>query len=122
MRFMTMVKSAENSGPPPMGLMTGIAELGIEAGKAGVLVEMGGLMPSVKGATLKLRGGEITVTDGPFAEAREVVGGYAVYEVATKADAIYWSQRFLDLHKQHWPGFECTVEVREIMQQPPQPR
>jgi hypothetical protein len=99
--------------------MEGIAQLGVEAGKAGVLVEQGGLMPSVKGATLSLRAGEITVTDGPFTEAREVVGGYAVYDVATKADAIYWSQRFLDLHRRHWPGWEGTVELREIMQQPP---
>jgi hypothetical protein len=59
------------------------------------------------------------VKDGPFAEAREVIGGYAVYDTASKAEAIAWATRFLDLHKQHWPGWEGEVEVRQIMEGPP---
>ncbi|MEX2318940.1 MAG: YciI family protein, partial [Bauldia sp.] len=63
MKFMTMVKSTENNrlGPPPQALMDGIMQLGEEAAKAGVFVEMGGLKPSAAGATLRLSGGEITV-------------------------------------------------------------
>ena len=121
MKFMTMVKSTENNrlGPPPQALMDGIMQLGVEAAKAGVFVEMGGLMPSAAGATLRLTGGEITVKDGPFAEAREVIGGYAVYDTASKAEAVAWATRFLDLHRKHWPRWEGEVEVRQIMEGPP---
>jgi hypothetical protein len=76
-------------------------------------------MPSAAGATLRLAGGQISVKDGPFAEAREVIGGYAVYDTASKGEAIAWATRFLDLHKQHWPGWEGEVEVRQIMEGPP---
>jgi hypothetical protein len=114
MRFMTLVKSAENMGLPPQALMDGIAQLGVEAGQVGVLVEMGGLLPSAMGARLRLSGGKITATDGPFAEAKEVIGGYAVYEVPSKADAMYWCERFLQLHKDTWPEFEGEVELRQV--------
>ncbi len=121
MKFMTMVRSAESqrSGPLPQALMDGIMQLGADAAEAGVFVEMGGLMPSAAGATLRLAGGAITVKDGPFAEAKEVIGGYAVYNTATKEEAIAWATRFLDLHKRHWPGWEGEVEIRQIMEGPP---
>jgi hypothetical protein len=79
MRFMTMVKSSETSGPPPKALMDAIAKLGEEGFKAGVMVEVGGLLPSATGARVRVSGGKLTVTDGPFTEAKEIVGGYAVY-------------------------------------------
>jgi len=72
MRFMTMVKSAEKSGPPPKALLDAIANLGIEAAKAGVLVEAGGLAPTAMGGRVRLTGGKLTVLDGPFTEAKEV--------------------------------------------------
>ncbi len=77
MRFMTMVKAPEKSplGPPPKALMEAIGKLGEEAAKAGVMVEMGGLLPTAMGARLRLSGGKLTVTDGPFTEAKEVIGG-----------------------------------------------
>jgi hypothetical protein len=116
MRFMTMVKSAENhrAGPPPKALMDAIAKLAEDAAKAGVFVEMGGLHPSAAGARVRLAGGEVKVIDGPFTEAKEVIGGYAVYDVKSKAEAIEWAVRFMNLHKQHWPGFEGETEVRQI--------
>jgi len=121
MKFMTLVKTSSTSKtttPPPRELMEGIMQLGMEAGAAGVLVEQGGLMPIEMGASVQLADDTVTVVDGPFSEAKEWVGGYAVYEVASKADAIAWTVRFLDLHKRFWPGWEGTVEVRQIMQQP----
>jgi hypothetical protein len=75
MRFMTMVKSSETSGPPPKALMDAIAKLGEEGFKAGVMVEVGGLLPSATGARVRVSGGKLTVTDGPFTEAKEIVGG-----------------------------------------------
>src|SRR5215831_14615441 len=111
---MIMVKASEKSGPPPSSLMQGIAALGQEAGQKGVLVEMGGLMPSAAGALVRVSGGKMSVTDGPFSEAKEVIGGYAVYDVATKKDAIYWTERFMKLHLDHWPGWEGESEVRQV--------
>lgn len=125
MKFMTMVKASEKSGPPPMELMAAIARLGEEAGRAGVMVEMGGLLPSAAGARVRLSQGKVTVTDGPFTEGKELVGGFAVYETRSKAEAIEWSTRFLNLHKQHWKGWEGEVELRQMMEPPgggPPPR
>ena len=120
MRFITMVKSAETgrAGPPPKELMEAIGKLGAEAAEAGVMVEMGGLLPTAAGARVTLAGGRVTVTDGPFTEAKEVVGGYAVYDVKSKQEAIEWSVRFMDLHKQHWKGWEGEVEIRQFMDRP----
>jgi hypothetical protein len=113
MRFITMVKSAEGSGPPPPEVMEAIGRLGAEATQAGVLVETGGLAPT--GARVRLSGGEITVTDGPFAEAKEVIGGYAIFEVPSLNDAIEEAKRFMEVHRQHWNGWEGETEVRQII-------
>jgi hypothetical protein len=121
MKFMTIVKSAEKSpaGPPPQALFDAIDKLGQDAMKAGVFVEMGGLMPTAAGATLRLAGGKISVKDGPFSEAKEVIGGYAIYNTRTRQEAIDWAVRFLELHKTHWPAWEGEVEVRQFMEAPP---
>ena len=84
MRFMSMVKSSEDhrSGPPPQALMEAMDKLGQEMTKAGVMVDMGGLLPTAMGAyRVRLSGGKLSVTDGPFSEAKEVIGGYAVFDV-----------------------------------------
>jgi hypothetical protein len=114
MKFMTMVKSAENAGPPPKALMDAIMNLGLEAMKAGVLVESGGLAPSAKGGRVRLAGGKLTVLDGPFSEAKEVIGGYAVYDLPSREDAMRWATRFMEIHREHWPGWEGEAEVRQI--------
>jgi hypothetical protein len=119
MRFMIMVKSPETSTYPPPALMGAIAELGEEASQAGVLVETGGLLPTALGARVRLAGGKLTVTDGPFAEAKEIVGGYAVYDLPSKQEAIAWTTRFMDLHKVHWPGWQGEAEIRQIFDAPP---
>src|SRR5688572_30920304 len=104
MKFMVMVKGPEQAGPPPHELMAGIAKLGQEATQAGVLVEVGGLLPTARGARVRIAGGRLRVVDGPFTEAKEVIGGYAVYEVKTKEEVIEWTKRFMELHKEHWQG------------------
>jgi hypothetical protein len=119
MKFMTMVKSSESSGPPPQELMDAIAKLGEEAGGKGVMVDMGGLMPTAHGARVRVAGGKITVTDGPFAEAKEVIGGFAVFDVPSKDEAVYWTKRFMEVHKEHWPAWEGETEVRQIYEGAP---
>ncbi|CAN5186235.1 YciI family protein [soil metagenome] len=118
MKFMTLVKGREGQTQPPPALFGAIAKLGEDAAKAGVFVTMGGLMPTSAGAVARLSKGRITVTDGPFAETKEVIGGYAIYETKTKAEALEWTRRFLDIHRQHWPEWEGEVEVRQLMEQP----
>ncbi|MCW5851769.1 MAG: hypothetical protein KIT87_16975 [Anaerolineae bacterium] len=114
MKFMTLVKSTETSGPPPQALMDAIMRLGEEATRAGAMVETGGLYPSAMGARVRLSNGKLSVTDGPFTETKEIIGGYAVYRVQSKAEAIEWSKRFLGVHQAHWPGWEGEVELRQI--------
>lgn len=118
MRFMMMVKSSEQAGPPPKALMEAIAILGKEAAEAGAMLEMGGLFPSAAGARVRLTSGKLTVTDGPFVETKEVVGGYAVFEVTSKKEAIEQTLRFMQLHKEHWPGWDGETEIRQIFERP----
>src|SRR5262245_22545273 len=96
MRYMSMVKSAETyrHGPPPQALIEAIGRLGEEATKAGAMVDMGGLAPTSMGHLLRLSGGKLTVTDGPFSEAKEVIGGYAVFSVKSREEAVAWGERF----------------------------
>ena len=115
MRFMMLVKHAENQGPPPKGLMEAIAKLAEDDDKAGhKMVGSGGLRETAMGARVRLAGGQITVVDGPFAEAKEVVGGYAEFEFKSKQEAIESAKVFMDLHRKHWPGWEGETEIRQM--------
>jgi hypothetical protein len=114
MRFMMIVKSVENSGPPPKQLMDAVSKIAEEATKAGEMIESGGLAPTATGSRVRLSGGKLTVTDGPFTEAKEVFGGYAVFELKSKKEAIEGAVRFMELHKQHWPGWEGVTEIRQL--------
>jgi hypothetical protein len=82
--------------------------------KEGVLVDTGGLLPSKDGLRLRLARGETAVTDGPFVESKEVIGGWAILETSTKAEVVRVATEFLDLHRKHWPGFEAECEVRPM--------
>ena len=114
MRFMMIVKHAEKQGPPPKELMDAIGKLAEEAAKAGTMLGSGGLGPTAQGARVRLSGGQVTVTDGPFTEAKEIVGGYAQFELKSKEEAIESAIRFMELHKKHWPGWEGETEVRQM--------
>ncbi len=115
MRFMMIVKHAEKQGPPPKQLMDAITtKLAEEETKAGTMLGSGGLAPTAQGARVRLSGGKVTVTDGPFAETKEVVGGYAQFELKSKKEAIESAVRFMELHKKHWPGWEGETEVRQM--------
>ena len=114
MRFMMIVKHAEKQGPPPKQLMDAIAKLADEETKAGTMLGSGGLGPTALGARVRLSGGKVTVTDGPFIETKEVVGGYAQFELKSKEEAIESAVRFMELHKKHWLGWEGETEVRQM--------
>ena len=72
------------------------------------------LEPASTTACVRVRQGETSFTDGPFTEAKEVVGGFAIFDVPSKAEMLKWTTRFMDLHKKHLPGWEGECEVRQI--------
>jgi hypothetical protein len=114
MRFMMIVKHAEKQGPPPKSLMDAIAKAAEEETKAGTMLGNGGLFPTAQGARVRLSGGKVTVIDGPFTEAKEIIGGYAQFELKSKEEAIESAVQFMELHKKHWPGWEGETEVRQM--------
>jgi hypothetical protein len=114
MRFMMLVKSGENKGLPPKELMDAIAKLAEEANNNGTMIASGGLAPTSMSTRVRVSRGQLTTTDGPFTEAKEVVGGYAVFELKSKEEAIEGALRFMELHKKHWPGWEGETEIRQI--------
>jgi hypothetical protein len=119
MRFMSIVKSSEDFrlGPPPQSLMDAIAKLGDEMTKAGTMVGMGGLLPSsMNGFRVRQSKGKLNVIDGPFAEAKEVIGGFAIFEVTSRDEAMELAKNFMELHRIHWPEWEGETEVRQMFE------
>jgi len=94
--------------------MDAIDKLAGEAVKNGTMLGSGGLAPIEQSTRVRIAKGQLTVTDGPFAEAKEVVGGYAQFELKSKEEAIQGAVHFMELHKQHWPGWEGETEVRQM--------
>jgi len=113
MKFMTMVKAKEGQIPPPR-LMEEIGKLGEQATKDGTMVLSGGLYPSAASVRVRVSGGELKVLDGPFSEAKEVVGGFAIFELKSREEAIEAAKHFMELHRKHWPGWEGESEVRQM--------
>ena len=113
MRFLSMVRSKEgvNGCQPTPQLMQDMGKLIEEMTRKGVLIATGGLLPSSHGKRLRLRHGNLSVTDGPFTEAKEVIGGYAVLEASSKEEAIALTKRFLEIHGDE---YDITCEVRPL--------
>jgi hypothetical protein len=116
MKFILLLKTEENSaaGAPPQALMDAIFKRGEEMTEAGVLLDTAGLAPSAMGARVRLAGGKVTVTDGPFTEAKELIASYAMIEVSSREEAIEMAKDFLDMHREHWEGWEGESEVRQV--------
>jgi hypothetical protein len=114
MRYLVLLEGVQPDGPPPPDLMEAILALGEEATRAGALLDTAGLLPSAAGARVGLAGGEVSVTDGPFAEAKEMIS-YALYDVRSKAEAVEWTSRFLALHRDRWPGWTGEATVLKVM-------
>jgi hypothetical protein len=111
MRFMFIVKSAHTAMPPPE-LMEAMHKLADREIKAGRMLDNGGLMPLAMGAQVRITDGQLSVVDGPFVEAKEVIGGYAVFELQGKEEAVASAVEFMQLHKDFMPGWEGTCELR----------
>ena len=118
MRFMFIVTSA-HAGPPPPALLEAMHKLANREIKAGRMLDNGGLMPLATGAQVRVLDGKLSVVDGPFVEAKEVVGGYAVFELRNKEEALASATEFMQLHKDLFPGWEGTCEIRAFAQTGP---
>jgi hypothetical protein len=117
-RFMMIVKGDgdyEAGKPPTPELTAAVGKLSEDLANAGVLLDTGGLLPSSKGAKLYLSGGKITVVDGPFAEAKELIGGFAILQARSKEEAVELGKRFLEAHLAAGePGHEVECELRQF--------
>ncbi len=114
MKFLSIYKTAERGVPPSQEEMAKMGKLIEDGMKAGYLLGVEGCLPSAMGARVRLSNGKLNVTDGPFTEAKEVVGGYAQFELKSKEEAIEGALRFMELHKKHWPGWEGETEIRQM--------
>jgi|SRR5690242_9290585 hypothetical protein len=117
MRFMAIVKPGkdyEAGKPPSPELMAAMGKLNQESTAAGIFVTGGGLLPSSQGHKLRMSGGKVTVTDGPFSETKEVIGGFAILNYASHEEAIEGARRVMQIHADH--GYtDLEIELRPMM-------
>lgn len=114
MRFMYIVTSPQPPGAPTPALMEAMGKLAEREIKAGRMIDTGGLLPVATGAQVRITDGKLNVIDGPFVEAKEMIGGYAIFELRNKEEAVAAAVEFMQLHKEHMPGWEGTCEVRHL--------
>lgn len=116
MRFLSIYKTVERGGPPTQAEMDQMNKLIAEGMSAGWLISTEGCLPSALGARVRRAGGKVTVTDGPFTEAKELVGGFAILQAASKEEAVELTRRFLLV-----AGGEGECELRQLYEAPAAP-
>ena len=116
MRYMMFITHREDykMEDVPQALFTAMDRFVGENMKTGALVDTAGLQKTSNGVRVRLKNKKLSVTDGPFSETKEVVGGYAVVEAKSKEEAIGFATQFMELHRIHWPAFEGYCEVRPL--------
>ena len=116
MKFLMLIKHAEklqrDEVPPQM--YEAMGEFVTAGFKSGLILDTAGLQPTRDGFRVRLEGGLLTVTDGPFVETKEVVGGYALVEATSREHALQVAREFMDLHRIHFPAFDGECEVRPL--------
>ena len=116
MKCLMLIKhsEAQRSKTIPPALMEAMGTFVQEGFKSGVLKDTAGLKSTAEAMKIRQSGGKLHVTDGPFTEAKEVVGGFAMVEVKSMAEAREVARQFMDIHLKHWPEFEGECEVRPL--------
>jgi hypothetical protein len=114
MKYMVLLKMDENAGTPPAELVSAMGDAMQQAFASGLIIDAGGLAPTAHSTEVRLRGGSVMITDGPYAEAKEVAGGYAILETRSHQEAVENARRMIGIHQQYWPGWEGAAEVRRI--------
>lgn len=118
MKYLTFIRHPEKyreAGPPP-ALMDAMGAFIEKSMKDGTLVDTGGLHPTSEGFRVRLTSGKLSVTDGPFTESKEVIGGWAILKTDTREEAVRIATEFMDLHRRTWPEFEGECEVRPMFE------
>ena len=118
MKYLCFIRHSESyrATPPPAALMDAMGKYVERALEDGSLVDTGGLLPSKDGFRVRLSKGKLKVTDGPFSEAKEVIGGWAIIKADSRAEALRIATEFMELHRTHWPEFEGESEVRPMFE------
>src|SRR5438874_4685510 len=114
MRFMYIVTSSQPIRGPTPALAEAMHRLADREIKAGRMLDSGGLMPVSMGAQVRIADGKLGVVDGPFVETKELIGGYAIFELRDKEEAVAAAVEFMQLHLDHMPGWDGTCEVRSF--------
>ena len=109
MRFLSIYKTAERGVPPSQEEMAKMGKLIEDEMKAGTLLATEGCLPTALGARVRISGGKLTVTDGPFTEAKEIVGGFALLRANSKQEAIEIVKNFLQV-----AGHDGECELRQV--------
>ncbi len=120
MRYMFIVKGSETlvaGGGAPAALIEAIDRLAEAAANTGKMVSFGGLKPTSSGARIRITKGQIVTTDGPFAESKEVIGGFSIFNLASKEEALEEARKFTELHRMHWPTWEGEIEIRQMYEE-----
>jgi len=120
MMIVKSTKDSEAGCAPNPELMAAIAKMAEAASKRGIMVGSGGLQPSSQGARIRVSKGKTSVLDGPFAETKELVGGYAIFDLKSKEEAIEMGTQFMQVHADILgPSYEGELEIRPMMDVPP---
>ncbi len=116
MNYLSFIRSSEKyrDVQPPAAMMEAMRKLIEKFTREGALVDTGGLAPSRDGFRMRLANGKLTATDGPFIEAKEVIGGWAILKAGSKAEIVRLTTEFMELHRKYWPEFEFECEVRPV--------
>lgn len=116
MKYLSFIRSPESfrKVAPPAALMEAMGEFVQRSFREGTVVDTGGLLPSRDGFRVRSEDGKLTVTDGPFSESKEIIGGWAVLKTDTREQALRIATEFMELHRKHWPDFVGESEVRPI--------
>jgi hypothetical protein len=120
-RFMGFVRMEEGVGMPPQALFDAMDVYVGEQAAKGVFLDGGGLYGTEDAVNFIVRKGEVSRVDGPYAEAKEVVGGWAVMQYDTLEEAIAGQQEFAELHAKHWPEATVIATLRQIAEEPEEP-
>ncbi len=120
-RFMGFVRMQEGIGTPPKSLFEAMDDYIGERVASGVFLDGGGLFGTEDAVNYIVRKGEITRVDGPYAEGKEVVGGWSIMEYPSLEEAAADQQSFAELHAEHWPEVEVISTLRQISDGPPEP-
>ena len=120
-RFMGFVRMEEGIDAPPQSMIDAMGGYIGEQAAKGVFLDGGGLYGTEDAVNFIVRDGGVTRVDGPYAEAKEIVGGWALMQYDTVEQAVEGCREFAELHAKHWPGCSMVSTLRQVSEAPPEP-